>query len=304
MEIRNLRTFREVAERGSFTAAAMALDYSQSTVSFQIRQLEEDLGCLLFERMHHAISLTEQGQQLLDYAHSVLRLTEEFYQNMEASGEPEGAVHIVAPDSVCESLLLSHYGEFSRRYPKISLKFSSGDTGDMFRMLDRNEVDVMLTLDRHVYGRDYLIAGEQPVGMHFVTRADSPLLKRGVLCLEDLAGEALLLTEKGMSYRSLLDKALAEKSLELRPVLEIGRTDILLHVLKQDGISFLPDFVTAAAVKAGELAYLSVTDVEIPVWKQLIYHRNKWISRSLRAFLDFVIEKEFPPENAPHQAPF
>lgn len=293
MEIRNLRTFREVAERGSFTAAAVALDYSQSTVSFQIRQLEEELGCLLFERMHHAITLTEQGQQLLNYAHSVLRLTEEFRQNMESGGEPEGTIHIVAPDSVCEALLLAHYGEFFRRYPKISLKFSSGDTGDMFRMLDRNEVDVMLTLDRHVYGRDYIIAGEQPVKMHFVTRANSPLLQRNALQLEDLAEEALLLTEKGMSYRSLLDKAFEEKSLEVRPVLEIGRTDILLRMLQEGGISFLPDFVTAAAVKSGELAYLPVENTEIPVWKQLIYHRNKWISHSLRAFLDFIIEKEF-----------
>ena len=293
MEIRNLRTFREVAERGSFTAAATALDYSQSTVSFQIRQLEEELDCLLFERMHHAIRLTERGQQLLDYAHSVLRLTEEFHQNMEAGGDPEGSVHIVAPDSVCESILLSHYEEFYRLYPNISLKFSTGDTGDMFRMLDRNEVDVMLTLDSHVYRQDYLIAGEQPVGMHFVTRATSPLRQKPTLRLEDLADEALLLTEKGMSYRSLLDKALAERSLEVRPVLEIGRTDILLQVLKQTGISFLPDFVTAAAVHSGELIYLPVEDVEIPVWKQLIYHRNKWVSRSLRAFLDFVIEKEF-----------
>lgn len=298
MEIRNLRTFREVAERGSFTAAATALDYSQSTVSFQIRQLEEELGCLLFERMHHAISLTEQGQQLLNYAHNVLRLTEEFHQNMEVGGEPEGVVHIVAPDSVCESLLLSHYGEFYRRYPKISLKFSTGDTGDMFRMLDRNEVDVMLTLDRHVYGRDYIIAGEQPVKMHFVTRASSPLLQRDPLPLQDLTQEPLLLTEKGISYRHLLDKILAEKSLELQPALEIGRTDILVQVLKQYGVSLLPDFVTAAAVKAGELAYLPVTDMEIPVWKQLIYHRNKWISHSLRAFLDFVIEKEFPTDAA------
>ena len=293
MEIRNLRTFREVAERGSFTAAATALDYSQSTVSFQIRQLEEELSCLLFERMHHAIRLTERGQQLLDYAHHVLRLTEEFHQNMESDGEPEGEVHIVAPDSVSEALLLSHFGEFNRRYPKISLKFSTGDTGDMFRMLEHNEVDVVLTLDRHVYGRDYIIAGEQPVGMHFVTRASSPLLKQERLRLEDLTGEVLLLTEKGMGYRGQLDEILEERSLDLQPVLEIGRTDILIQVLRQNGISFLPDFVTAPAVQEGTLAYLPVEDVEIPVWKQLIYHRNKWISHSLRAFLDFVIEKEF-----------
>ena len=66
MEIRNLMTFVHVAELNSFTKAARALDYSQSTVSFQIKQLEDELGCLLFERINHTISLTERGRELLE----------------------------------------------------------------------------------------------------------------------------------------------------------------------------------------------------------------------------------------------
>jgi DNA-binding transcriptional LysR family regulator len=63
MEIRNLITFVHVAELNSFTKAAKALDYSQSTVSFQIKQLENELDCLLFERINHSISLTEKGKE-------------------------------------------------------------------------------------------------------------------------------------------------------------------------------------------------------------------------------------------------
>ena len=80
MEIRNLLTFMHVAELGSFTKAAKQLDYSQSTISFQIKQLEGELGCLLFERINHTISLTERGHELLDYAHKISNLTEEFNQ--------------------------------------------------------------------------------------------------------------------------------------------------------------------------------------------------------------------------------
>ena len=61
MEIRNLITFVQVAELNSFTGAAKALDYSQSTVSFQIKQLENELGCLLFERINHTLNLTGKG---------------------------------------------------------------------------------------------------------------------------------------------------------------------------------------------------------------------------------------------------
>ena len=289
-----MKTFQQVAERNSFTAAANALGYSQSTVSFQIHQLEEELNCQLFERVNHRISLTEQGRELLEYAQKVLRLTEEFKQSMEAGDTPEGVVHVVTPDSVCKSMMMANYADFYRRYPGISLKFSTADTGDMFSMLDRNEADAILTLDSHVYGGEYVIAKEERVQMHFVAGASSPFAGRKGLSIRDLLGEPFILTEKGMGYRRVLDKALAILSLELHPVLELGRTDIITAMLEKGiGLSFLPDFVTQEGVAEGKLCYLDVTDVETEVWKQLIYRRNKWISHSLQAFIDYVKKAEF-----------
>ena len=78
------------------------------------------------------------------------------------------------------------------------------------------------------------------------------------------------------------------------PVLEIGRTDIITSLLTQsDMISFLPDFVTKAYVDKGELCYLDVKDLKVDIWKQLIYHKNKWLSKSLKSFIDFIKETEF-----------
>lgn len=294
MEIRNLRTFQQVAERNSFTAAAAALGYSQSTVSFQIKQLEEELGCLLFERINHTLTLTEQGRSTLDYAQSVLHLTEEFKQSMDTSQTLSGFVHIVTPDSLCEEMVSRNYSKFYSLFPHICLKFSTADTSNMFHMLDRNEADVILTLDSHVYSREYIIAREEQVSVHFVTGKNSPLAGKKGLSIQDLLNTPFVLTEKGIGYRRVLDNALEKMSIELRPVLELGRTDIITTVLQENNnISFLPDFVTAEGVRRGDLVYLDVKDIEVDVWKQLIYHRNKWISRSMRAFLNYVMEAEF-----------
>ncbi len=294
MEIRNLRTFQQVAEKNSFTAAANALGYSQSTVSFQIKQLEDELECLLFERINHTVSLTEQGRELLQYAQEVLHLTDEFKQKMTESDTPEGFVHIVMPDSICKSMMMANFTDFFSRYPKIALKISTADTGDMFRMLDRNEADVIYTLDSHVYSGEYVIAKEERVQMHFVTGAQSPYAKKRSLSIRDVLQEPFVLTEKGMGYRRALDRAIEKMSLEVQPILEIGRTDIITSVLEKGiGISFLPDFVTKDGIDAGRLAYLDITDIEVEVWKQLIYHRNKWISHSLRSFLEYVKCAEF-----------
>ena len=90
MEIRNLISFVHVAEMNSFTKAAEALGYSQSTISFQIKQLETELGCLLFERINHTITLTEKGEELLNYAHNINALTEEFMENMNSPKDLHG----------------------------------------------------------------------------------------------------------------------------------------------------------------------------------------------------------------------
>lgn len=294
MEIRNLISFVQVAELNSFTKAAKILGYSQSTISFQIKQLEKELNCLLFERINHTISLTEKGQELLTYAQQISHLTEEFKQNINNSREISGHIHIVTPDSICEMMMTENYADFYQHYPKISLKFSTADTDDMFRILDHNEADVIFTLDSHVYHQDYIIAKEERINTHFVTSAFSPLANQKNLSIEDILDYPFILTEKKMGYRRVFDETLAKMSLEIRPVLEIGRTDLITTSLEHGvGISFLPDFVTAEKVAQGKLVYLDVTDFKIDIWKQLIYHRNKWISKHFDAFIKYVMEKEF-----------
>ena len=138
MELRNLISFIYVAELGSFTKAAEQLGYSQSTISFQIKQLEEELDCLLFERINHTITLTERGHELVSYAHQVRALTEDFKENLAKESECSGHIRIVTPDSVCEGMIYEHYIDFHNRYPNISVKFTTADTSVMFE--DRKSV--------------------------------------------------------------------------------------------------------------------------------------------------------------------
>ena len=294
MELRNLVTFTHVAEQGSFTKAAELLGYSQSTVSFQIKQLEEELDCLLFERINHTITLTERGQELVVYAHKILALEEEFKEKPDKEKKLAGHVHLVVPDSVCDEMVNTHYIDFHNKYPLITIRFTTADTNVMFDMLDHNEADLIITLDRHSYNKDYVIAREQQLSMHFVTSSRSRFAGMKNLSIQDIAGEPFILTEYGQGYRRVLDRELAKRSIDITPVLEIGRTDMITSVLTQSNmISFLPDFVTKQLVETGELCYLDVCDMEIEIWKQLIYHKNKWMSRSLKTVLDYIREFEF-----------
>ena len=294
MELRNLITFIHVVELGSFTKAGEQLGYSQSTISFQIKQLEDELGCLLFERINHTITLTERGHELVAYAHQVRALTEDFKESLTKQEDCKGHIHIVTPDSVCEEMITSRYIDFHKRYPNISIKFTTADTSVMFDMLDHNEADAIITLDSHSYRKDYVIAKEQALPMHFVTNAKSKFAKKHNLSIRDIVNEPFILTEYGQGYRRVFDKELAKKSLEITPVLEIGRTDLIASILTESNmISYLPDFVTKPYIKAKKLCYLDVCDMHIDIEKQLIYHKNKWMSKSLKTVIEYIKDNEF-----------
>ena len=294
MQLRNLITFIHVAELGSFTKAADQLGYTQSTVSFQIKQLEEELDCLLFERINHTITLTERGQELVYYAHQVRALTDEFKEKTSREDQLAGHIRIVTPDSVCEDMVNSHYIDFHSKYPLISIQFATGDTAMLLDMLDHNEADIIITLDRHCYNKDYVIAKEEQLSMHFVTNVGSKFAGKQGLSIRDIANEPFVLTEYGQGYRRAFDSELVRRSIDITPVLEIGRTDMITSVLaKSNMISFLPDFVTKPLVDAGVLCYLDICDMNIEIWKQLIYHKNKWLSKSLKTVIKYIIDHEF-----------
>ena len=293
MDIKNLTTFIYVAELRSFTKAADRLGFSQSTVSFQIKQLETELSCQLFERINHTVHLTEKGREVLEYAHQINRMTRELKDSMKEEAS-SGYIRLAMADSLCTSLLSRDFLHFRKLYPNISLKIIAAGTEEMFRLMNHNEADAILTLDNHIYNTEYRIFREEKVRTFFVAGAGTRIASASSLSIEELLLQPFILTEKGMSYRRLLEEKLAELSLEIQPVLEIGSTELICSLVEQGaGISFLPEYVIKDRVKAGTLVCLPVSGLEIHVWKQLLYHRNKWVSPQMERVLKYCVSREF-----------
>ena len=194
MDLRALNTFIHVAELGSFSRAADKLGYSQPTISFQIKQLENELGIKLFDRVSHTITLTEGGRKALAYAQKICRMTEEMTAE-EKDTEPEGVIRLAMADSLCAPLVLEKFSKFNKRYPKIGIKITTAGTDELFRLLDHNEVDIVCTLDKHIYDTSYIISEEEKIGVHFVCSSDNPLAGKEV-DINGLLKEPFLLTER------------------------------------------------------------------------------------------------------------
>lgn len=289
MDIRNLTTFVQVAELGSFSRAAQRLGYSQPTISVQVRQLEEELGFRLFDRIGHAVRLTEKGHDILNYAQQVCHLCQQMAQESAGEENRQSLIRLATSDSLSPCLLQELFPRIRTRYPGIRVNLATAGTEELFRLLDHNEVDLVCTLDSHIYNTNYIIAAEEKIGVHFVVSRNSPLAQKEYLTNEDLLTQDFLLTEKGMSYRRLLDEWLAKNSQEIRPLLETGRTDLICNLVEQGvGIGFLPDYVTEEAAVRGRIVRMDVENFHPELWKQLLYHREKWLSPTMQAVIELL----------------
>ena len=292
MELRNIKTFLCVAEQCSFSKAAVMLGYSQSTVTTQIQQLEQEFGTLLFERIHKTVRLTAAGTEFVGFAQKMLLTADEAKNAMKRLPEENGELRIAMAESLCSTFFPNILERYHKEYPNVDLSITTGGTDDIFYMLRHNEADMVYTLDRRIYSTDLVTALEKEENVYFVASPSYSAAGKAVT-LEELTKYDFILTEKNMSYRKHLDELMASKSLQIRPFLELGSVEMIRTLVERGiGISFLPYYAVKDSIKNGTLVKIDVSENQIEVWRQLIYHKNKWVSPAMRAMIKLIKEYE------------
>lgn len=289
MDLKRLETFVLVAEQGSFTKAAEKLGYTQSAVSFQIKQLEADLNTVLFERINHAIKLTSKGKEIIKLAHKMIALSNEIEKTAGDIDDACATIRIAMADSLSRFIFSDNFASFHRCYPKISLKVILTSTEEMFSLAGRNDVDFVFTLDKHIYDTNYVIANEYQVNTSIVASAQSSIADKNEAAVEEITAFPLILTEEGMSYRRVLDDYAARNGVQINPVFETGDTDLICRLVEQNaGVSFLPDFVTEKYVQKGSIKRIKLSHFSPEIWIQMLYHRNKLITPQMQYVMDYL----------------
>ncbi len=290
MDTNVLKTFIAVCEYSGFSAAAKELGYTQSTVSSQIKQLEKELDVRLFDRYYHKINLTEKGVLVLQQARNILKAQAKMLDSLNSAESIEGEIRLSMSSSVCSRYFKNDFLRFHHQYPEIKVEITENGTEQMFDKLRKNETDLVFTLDRHIYDSDFIICAEQEEQVHFIAAADNPVASCSWK-LSEISQNEFVLTEQAMSYRKILNETLASKSLEIRPVLEIGNPLQICELVKNSSLlSFLPDFISEKYVKDGQIKRLDVAGCPVTVWTQLLLHKNKWRSPAINVFVEFYKE--------------
>lgn len=293
MEFREISTFLQIAQQQSFSKAARQLGYSQAAVTIQIKQLENELGVHLFDRIGKQISLTHQGQIFYGYAVSIVKNMEQAksaVSNALSTSELNGELCLGTIESICASIFPDLLTEYHRLYPNVTISIITDSPDVLLNRMNENAIDIVYLLDRRIYDSRWCKMLEKPERNIFAASPQHELssLSRE-LELDEVLQYPFLLTEKDASYRYMLEQYLASTDRIVKPFLEIGNTEFIIHMLlKNMGISFLPEFTIRRELEQGLLKELRVRDFHMQTWRQIFYHKDKWVTREMQEFLNLA----------------
>lgn len=283
MEIRQLITFLAVIEQQSFSKAAEILGYTQAAVTIQIQQLEKEFHTRFFDRVGRRPTLTPPGEQFAKYAREIVRQDELAHKRVSNAVLRGYSLRIGTLDSLMRVKMPQLIQYFYIHLPETSISITTGSPQQLLDMLDHNQLDIAYILDYPVSSPNWVKVLEVETPIVFVASAQSYLAKAGNISMKELAAQRLFLTEKNTNYRQALDHIFLSNHLELHPFLETADISLIIQLLqKNQGVSFLPRMAVEKHVREGKLAQLNVGEVQLNMFIQLLYHKNKWVNKEMQ----------------------
>jgi DNA-binding transcriptional LysR family regulator len=293
MEIRQLTTFSMVAHTLSFSRTAEALNYVQSSVTAQVQALEEELGVRLFDRMGKHVTLTDAGRRLQLYAEKILDQVSEARNAVTEEEIPTGTVTISAPESLCTYRLPILLHRFRMDYPQSRLIFRPClDCAQLRRHVSDGLIDVAFVIDEFVPSRAHQTEQLQRDALLILAAPDYPLAERFLrsdrpLESGDFQSEHFLLTEQGCSYRNAIEQAFRAEGVDAVTDLAFSSVAAIKQcTMAGMGLAFLPLFTVASELEQGRLVALPWQNHSFDIGTYMVWHKDKWLSPSIRAFLD------------------
>ena len=291
MADRRLQVFFAVAKQGSFTRAAESLFMTQPAVTFQIKQLEEQFNCRLFERQHLKIALTDEGRLVYGYAEKILALSDEMEGKIaEMTGQMGGVLTIGACTTLGEHVLPSVLSDFNADHPQVQLRLCVGNSEMIRTRAIESSLDVAFMggegdpklLTTEVVGSEGIVVVCDPT---------HPFAKQASVNPEDLLEYEYVAREIGSGTRACVMAYFRERGLDpeqLKVVMELGNSAALKEVVKKGlGFTLMSRLAVVDELARGELMAVPLNPpLQRPI--SMLMPKERFRSRTISAFVDFT----------------
>ena len=288
--LKQLQIFRTVAELQSYTQAARQLYLTQPAVSMQIKQLEEEVGMPVFDRIGKKIQLTDAGRELLQHARNIHIQLEEAQQSMEElRGVKRGRLHLTMA-STANYFTPRLLAGFCREYPDIQISLSVANRAGLLQALEQNTTDMV-------------IMGEPPTTMPLAAEIfmENPLVivappghrlagKKNIT-LKEVAREHFIIREIGSGTRAAVERFLSTHDLERPQSIEMNSSEAIKQAVQAGlGLGVVSMHTLEMELALKRLVVLNVEDFPIMRHWRLVYRKDRHFSPVSQAFHDYVLE--------------
>jgi molybdate transport repressor ModE-like protein len=248
LDVRRLRVLREVAEQGSFSAAAEALSYTQSAVSQQIAALERETGTKLLQRRAGGVQLTDAGRALVARADVIFAHLADAERELAAiAGLRGGRVRLASFPSAGATLVTEAVSRFQQLHPEVELSLAEGEPDMTVPALTRGDFDLALVFD-YRHERAASVLGEHLDTIHLlddplrvVLPPDHPLARRKSVRLDQLADEAWVAGCAGGLCQAMVVDWCADAGFEPNIAFESDDHNVLIGLVAAGvGVALLP----------------------------------------------------------------
>lgn len=289
MELRNLQSFLRVAELGNFTKAANDLGYSQAAITVHIKQLEEELGVSLFDRLGNNISLTPVGVKLVEYANQIQQIHTNIGNLVLSDPQKlQGTLRLGSVESVSSSILVPAITEFRTKYPLVNIDIQIGYRKKLFEALKKNETDLIFTIgtkDAPAYSIEIFHLLEET---SFFACPGHPLTNHPIKAAELFDYPFILTGIDSFLERELFHLA-DSRSKTIASFIRSSNTTTIIELVQNNlGISFLGISNLKPYIANHSLVPLSVNDYSFFYYISAYRNRSKWISPQMDGFIKIL----------------
>ncbi|MCK5148650.1 LysR family transcriptional regulator [bacterium] len=290
MEFRQLKTFRTVAGLNSFNQAAKVLNYAQSTVSDQIRALEDDLDVRLFLRSGKHVKLTDAGERLLQYAQRLLDIEEELKTEVRSAEEHHGALSVRIPETVSSYYLPDVLRHFHHQFPKIRCSFNNCTSISLQQEFQSGITNLAFLITDEDFGaRNLETEILMSVRLLLVAHPQHALCQKQHVQIEDLKNQTIILPQWDCSYGNLLRRGLTEKKIDPNHIFDFNCLEAIKKcVMTGLGLALISEISARQEIQEGRLVSLPWSGEPLKANLLMIWQKDKWISPPLSAFMEMV----------------
>jgi DNA-binding transcriptional LysR family regulator len=287
--LRQLRTFKAVADLNSFSLAAQRMRLSQPSVSYQVKELEAAFGLPLLDRLGKSVQLTEAGSILYAYARRALDVVDEAALALEElRGIKRGNLRIGASTTVGIYLLPAALGAFKKLHPGLVISLEIGTRARVQEQVLRNELDLAV-VGPALKDPDLAILPFVSDELGVVAPAGHRLAGRRGLSLKDLQDEPFIMREPASGSRLSLEKAARKAGAKLTVAMELGSNGAIKHAVESGlGLAVISRYAWALERASGRLVELDVRGFPIRRDWNIVHLRRRRLPASVIAFIDFL----------------